>query len=87
MKEWKYDWIRRRRRVAEIVEMRSYSDWVSRGYNILNCAILLLNVVVTILYTFDRMEHHYGDHLLLLEGDHIILYSQTHVPDADQISI
>jgi Trk K+ transport system NAD-binding subunit len=27
-----------------------------------------------------------GD-LMLREGDHIILYSLTHVPDADQITI
>ena len=68
MKERKYRWIERRRRMAEIVEMRSYSDWVSRGYNILNCVLLLLNVSVTILYTFDSMASHYGDLLLLLEA-------------------
>ena len=68
MKERKYRWIERRRRMAEIVEMRSYSDWVSRGYNILNCVLLLLNVSVTILYTFDSMASHHGDLLLLLEA-------------------
>ena len=68
MKDLKYQVHRRRKRVAEIVEMRSASDWISRGYNILNCVMLLINVTVTILYTFDRMELRYGGALLFLEA-------------------
>jgi len=68
MKEWKYSWIQRRKRMATIVEMGSGDDWVSRGYNILNCLMLLLNLAVTILYTFDRMELQYGGLLLAIEA-------------------
>ena len=81
MKEqsWKYQWIQRRKRVAEIVEMRSYSDWISRGYNILNCLVLLVNLAVTILYTFDRMEQMYGGALLLIEAVTVAFFAIDYV--------
>lgn len=61
-------WLQRRRRVSEIIEAGKANDWVSRGYDILSTLILLINVTVTILYTFDEMELRYGDILLLLEA-------------------
>ncbi len=79
MKEWKYQWIRRRKRVASIIEMRSSEDWVSRGYNILNCVMLLLNLTVTILYTFNRMEARYGGALLLIEAITVAFFAVDYV--------
>ena len=61
-------WLQYRRRISEIVEMRSAEDWISRGYNILSSMMLLVNLAVTFLYTFDRMELRCGDILLLLES-------------------
>lgn len=79
MKDWKYQWIRRRKRLASIVEMGSAEDWVSRGYNILGCLMLLINVTVTILYTFDRMEQQYGGALLLIEAITIAFFAVDYV--------
>ena len=50
VKEQEYRWKQRRRRVSEIIEMRSYDDWISRGYNILSGFMLLLNLTVTIIH-------------------------------------
>lgn len=61
-------WLQRRRRIFEIIEAGSARDWVSRGYDILSTLVLLVNVSVTILYTFDSMELQYGETLLLLEA-------------------
>ena len=57
-----------RRRVSEIIEVGASDDIPSRTYDMIGTAMLLTNVVVTILYTFDSMELRHGDILLLLEA-------------------
>lgn len=61
-------WMQRRRRVSEIIEVGKANDWVSRSYDIISTLILLINVAVTVLYTFDKMELLYGEALLLTEA-------------------
>ena len=61
-------WLQRRRRISEIIEVGSANDWVSRGYDIVSTVVLLINIVVTVLYTFDEMELRYGSTLLFLEA-------------------
>ena len=68
MKEWKYQWIRRRERAAEIVEIGSGRDWISRGYDVVSCLVLLVNITVTILYTFERVKARCGPALLVIEA-------------------
>ena len=61
-------WTQRRRRMSEIVEAGAANDTVSRTYDIFSTLILIINVAVTIMYTFDTMEERYGDTLLLIEA-------------------
>ena len=61
-------WLQRRRRVSEIIEVGASDDIPSRCYDFAGTLILLLNVAVTVLYTFDEMELRYGSILLLLES-------------------
>lgn len=61
-------WLQRRRRVSEIIEVGTSDDWVSRCYDITSAIVLLVNLIVTVLYTFDEMELRYGGILLFLEG-------------------
>lgn len=61
-------WLQRRRRVSEIIEVGSSDDIPSRCYDFAGTLILLLNVAVTVMYTFDEMELRYGRTLLLLEA-------------------
>ena len=68
MNEQKKIWAQRRRRMSEIVEAGAANDPVSRTYDIVSTLILLINVAVTILYTFDKAEALYGDALLLIEA-------------------
>lgn len=60
--------LQRRRRVSEIIVVGAADDFVSRGYDLLSTLILLTNVAVTVLYTFDEMELRHGQTLLLLEA-------------------
>ena len=68
MNEKKKLWAQRRRRMSEIVEAGAADDFVSRTYDVVSTLILLINVVVTIAYTFDSVELKYGKALLSIEA-------------------
>ena len=61
-------WLKRRRRVSEIIEVGSADDFVSRAYDFTGTAIVIINLIVTVMYTFNRMEAEYGPLLLTIEG-------------------
>ncbi len=62
------NWLQRRKRVFEIIEVGSLEDIPSRAYDIASVAVMMVNIAVTVLYTFDEMEQNYGELLLLLEA-------------------
>jgi len=68
MKNLKNTWLLRRKRMATIVEMGSTGDWISRGYDILSCLVLLLNLSVTFLHTFSSIAQRYGSALAVIEA-------------------
>ena len=55
MENRKQIWERRRKRVHEIVEVASVGDWVSQGYDWLSTILLLVNLIVAVMETFDRL--------------------------------
>lgn len=57
----------RRKRIFEIVEVGNDVDNVSRGYDFLNTFFIILNLTVSIMYTFDHIKLQYGSWLLMLE--------------------
>ena len=59
-------WEKRRKRLFEIIEIGSNYDAVCWGYDFFNTLTILLNLTVSIMYTFDNMELKYGP--LLLTG-------------------
>ena len=63
----KPEWEKRRRRVFEIIELGCNYDAVCWGYDVLNTFTIILNLVVSILYTFDNCALKYGNLLLALE--------------------
>ena len=68
MEERRKKWLQTRRRISEIIEAGTADDFVSRAYDVISTLILLVNVSVTVLYTFDEFELKYGDLLLALEA-------------------
>lgn len=60
-------WEKRRKRLFELVEIGSNYDASCWGYDFFNTFTIILNLVVSIMYTFDRMEQQYGSLLLGLE--------------------
>ena len=68
MDKKKRNWMQIRRRVSEIIEVGASDDLPSRAYDMISTFLVMVNVAVTILYTFDQMELRHGDLLLLLEA-------------------
>lgn len=67
-------WKQRRKRIFEIIEVGTQYDYISRGYDILNTASIILNLVVSILYTYDQFRIPYGTLLLFLERMTILFF-------------
>ena len=61
-------WLKRRRRISEIIEVGTADDFVSRAYDFLSTFVVIINLVVTVMYTFNRMEAQYGPLLLTVEN-------------------
>lgn len=60
-------WIKARKRVFEIVEVGNDLDGFSRFYDFLSVIIILCNLTVSIMYTYEEVRNQYGNWLLLIE--------------------
>ena len=79
MSNFKKECLQRRRRLSEIIEVGASDDLLSRAYDIISTLLVLTNVAVTVLYTFDEMELKYGETLLLLEAVTIAFFALDYV--------
>lgn len=61
------DWDRRRKRIFEIIEVGTEYDYVSRGYDLINSLSIIINLVASILITFDSYRAKYEGLLITLE--------------------
>lgn len=55
------------KRLFEIVQTGAANDFWSRAYDILSVLLVLVNLTVTVMYTFNSMEARFGPQLLLIE--------------------
>ena len=60
-------WLQRRKRISEIIEVGSSGDWISRFYDLVNSTSIVLNLVVSVLYTFESFRAAFGGVLLSVE--------------------
>ena len=63
----KPEWKKRRRRRYELIEIGCNYDVACWGYDVLNTFTIILNLTVSILYTFDNWALKYGSLLLTIE--------------------
>lgn len=64
----KKKWHKQRKRLFEIVEVGYSLDFVSRMYDLLNVLAIVLNLVASVLYTFDEVRGRYETVILAVEG-------------------
>lgn len=58
MDERKQRWERRRKRTHEIIEVGYAGDWASQGYDWLGTVVLVVNLTVTVLSTFQSLTQY-----------------------------
>ena len=58
----------RRQRTFEIIEIGAPEDHVSRTYDVVNMASIVINLLVSILYTFENIRAQYAPVLLSVEA-------------------
>ena len=61
-------WLKRRKRVFEIIEVGAPTDYVSRIYDFFNSFAIILNLIVSVMYTFASMRQQYATLLLTIEN-------------------
>ena len=64
-----------RRRVCSIIDIGTADDLISRGYDILYTLVILVNLAVTIAYTFDEAEARCGGLLLDIEAATVAFFA------------
>ena len=60
-------WFRRRKRLFEILEVGNDLDHVSRAYDFFSAFMIVLNLAVSIMYTYEGLRADYGTVLLWIE--------------------
>ena len=60
-------WYKRRKRIYEIIEVGNDLDRISRFYDYINVTTIILNLVVSIMYTYADVREKWGFWLLLIE--------------------
>ena len=58
----------RRQRIFEIIEIGAPEDHISRTYDVVNMTAIIVNLLVSILYTFENIRNQHGALLLSVEA-------------------
>ncbi len=72
-------WPALRKRLFDMVSVGVINDPLNKGYDIVSTALLILNLVVSIMLTFDSMRLQYGDVLLLIEKITVAFFAVDYV--------
>lgn len=68
-------WVKRRKRLFEIIEVGNDLDYISRGYDYINAIMIVINLVASIMYTYEDLRERYGFLLLLIEGITVLFFA------------
>lgn len=72
-------WYRRRKRLLEILEVGNDLDHVSRAYDFISAFAIVLNLTVSIMYTFDTLEGRFGSTLLRIERITVVFFALDYI--------
>ncbi len=71
----KKSWKRTQKRIYEVIEVGNDFDFLSRFYDILNVVTIIVNLVVSIMLTFDTISSRCGSWMGLLEKITVIFFA------------
>ena len=69
----------RRKRAFEIIEIGVPDDYISRIYDIINMLSILINLIVSVLYTFEEFRTPYGGLLLTIEAITVAFFAVDYI--------
>lgn len=69
-----------RRRICSIIDIGTADDFISRAYDIFYTLVILVNLAVTIAYTFDGAEARCGGLLLDIEAATVAFFAADCAP-------
>ena len=71
--------MRRRKRLNEIIEVATPEDKASRAYDMLNMLTIVINMIVSLAYTFEEARNAYGPLLVTLEGITVVFFALDYI--------
>ena len=72
-------WYKCQKRIFEIIEVGNDLDYISRFYDFANASAIIINLIVSILYTFSEIRQQYGFFLVLVEGITTVFFGIDYV--------
>lgn len=72
-------WIRRRKRLFEILEVGNDLDHVSRIYDYINAFSIILNLVASVMYTYSELRNQFGTWLVIVEDVTIAFFCVDYI--------
>lgn len=72
-------WIRRRKRLFDIIEVGNDLDRISRFYDFFNVIMIVINLAVSILYTYESIKEAYGKILIIVEGITVAFFTIDYI--------
>lgn len=67
-------WFKRKKRIFQIIEVGYDLDFLSRFYDIVNVLAIILNLAVSVLYTFDNIRESYGALMTVIEAVTVVFF-------------
>lgn len=67
-------WLTRRQRLFQIIEVGYDLDRISRSYDYINVAAIVLNLIVSILYTYEDIREKYELILMIVESVTVVFF-------------
>lgn len=75
----KEKWTKRRKRVLQVIEVGSDLDMASRIYDFINAGAIVINLILSILYTFAEVRERFGSWFVFLEGITVAFFTIDYV--------
>lgn len=60
-------WFKRKKRLFQIIEVGYDLDFMSRAYDLINVMAIVLNILISVLYTFENIKLQYGSWMTVME--------------------
>ena len=72
-------WLKRRKRLFEILEVGNDLDHVSRTYDYINSFSIILNLIVSVMYTYTDLREKYGIWIVAIEAITVAFFAVDYI--------